>query len=326
MNLNMRRFLFLLPLLFLGLASGGQAKDWPVQPVKLVLPYPPGGASDITARLLADKLGTMWKVPVVVENRPGANGIIANEQVATAAPDGYSVLMANLGPNAINHAVYAKLPYDSVRDFRPVILTTKVPLVLVTTKDSSFQNMQDLLAQAREKPGQMAYGSAGVGAGSHMAGELLAASAGVKLLHVPYKGDAPAISDLMGKQIAFALPTAIAASAHLKGGKLKALAVTSETRLPSLPDVPTLAEALNLREWSAVSWGGFMVPRQTPDAVVAKLNADIGKVLSDAEIRAKLQEQGAIVVGGTPEEFAAFLNAELKKWKEVAERGKIRLE
>ena len=138
-------------------------------------------------------------------------------------------------------------------------------------------------------------------------------------------GPTPAASTL-NASASVALPTAIAASAHLKGGKLKALAVTSETRLPSLPDVPTLAEALNLREWSAVSWGGFMVPRQTPDAVVAKLNADIGKVLSDAEIRAKLQEQGAIVVGGTPEEFAAFLNAELKKWKEVAERGKIRLE
>jgi len=246
--------------------------------------------------------------------------------VATAVPDGYTVLMANLGPNAINHAIYAKLPYDSARDFKPVILVTKVPLIVVTNQDSPLRNMQDLIARAREKPSQVSYGSAGMGASSHMTGELLAASAGVKFLHVPYKGDSPAISDLMGKQIVFALPTAIAASSHLKGGKLKALAVTSETRLPSLPDVPTLAESLNQRELSAVSWGGFMVPRQTPDAVVAKLNADIGKVLADAEIKSKLQDQGAIVVGGTPAEFAAFLGAELKKWKEVADREKIRLE
>jgi tripartite-type tricarboxylate transporter receptor subunit TctC len=231
-----------------------------------------------------------------------------------------------LGPNAINHAVYAKLPYDSSRDFLPVILTTKVPLVLVTAANAPIKDLKDLIEQARGKSSPVAYGSAGIGAGSHMAGELLASMVGVKFLHVPYKGDSPALSDLMGGQIVFALPTALAATPHIKSGRVKALAVTSESRLPSLPDVPTVNESLGLREYSAVSWGGFMVPVGTPQAVVDKLNADIGRVLQSNEIKTKLQEQGAIVVGGTSDEFGGFLKNELTKWKRVAGAAKIRLD
>ncbi len=323
---GIRNIVRLVAVVALTLCGAAYGKDWPAQPVKIVLPYPPGGASDITARLLGDKLGAAWKVPVVIENRPGANGIVANELVAKSPADGYTVLMANLGPNAINHAVYAKLPYDSSRDFLPVILTTKVPLVLVTAANAPIKDLKDLIEQARGKSSPVAYGSAGIGAGSHMAGELLASMVGVKFLHVPYKGDSPALSDLMGGQIVFALPTALAATPHIKSGRVKALAVTSESRLPSLPDVPTVNESLGLREYSAVSWGGFMVPVGTPQAVVDKLNADIGRVLQSNEIKTKLQEQGAIVVGGTSDEFGGFLKNELTKWKRVAGAAKIRLD
>lgn len=308
------------------LSSAVQGKDWPTQAVKIVLPYPPGGASDVTARMLGAELGSVWNVPVVIENRPGANGIVANEYVAKAPPDGHTILMANLGPNAINHAVYAKLPYDTLRDFAPVILTTKVPLVLVTGADSPFKSLAQLVAHARSHSGELSYGSAGAGASSHMAGELLSAMAQVKFLHVPYKGDAPALTDLMGGQVAFALPTALAAMPHLKSGRVKALAVTSEARLASLPDVPTVSEALGLPDYAATSWGGFMVPIGTPDKVVRKLNADFGALLGNETIRRKLEEQGAVTVGGSPEDFGLFLREELVKWKRVAQQANIQLE
>jgi len=304
-------------------ATAAHANDWPTQPVRLILPYPPGGASDVTARLLADQLGARWRVPVIVENRPGANGIIANELVARATPDGYAVLMANLGPNAINHAVYAALPYDSLRDFAPVILTTKVPLVVTVNADTAFQDMPSMIAHARQS--QLAFGSAGTGAGSHLAGELLASMTGANLLHVPYKGDAAALTDLMGGQIAFALPTAIAVMPHLRGGRVKALAVASETRLPSLPQVPTVAEVLHLPAYAATSWGGFMVPAGTPPAIIQKLNTDIDHVLHSDAVKTRLEDQGAMVVGGTPEAFDLFLRDELRKWKQVAAQAHIQL-
>ena len=234
-------------LMFFGALFGSQAamaKDWPTQPIRIVLPYPPGGASDVTARLLGMKMSQAWGTTVVIENRPGANGIIANEAAAKSPADGYTILMANLGPNAINPAVYAKLPYDTVKDFAPVILTTIVPLVIVTAADSPVKSLAQLIALAKEKPGQITFGSAGNGAGSHLAGELLAMTTGAKMLHVPYKGDAPAIIDVMGGQLTIALPTALAGVPHIKSGKLRALAVTSPKRIASLPDVPTVNEAL----------------------------------------------------------------------------------
>lgn len=315
-------------LLCLGALAGGAAaaRDWPSQAVRIVLPYPPGGASDVTARLLGHQLGQALDASVVVENRPGANGIIANELVAKSAADGYTVLMANLGPNAINPAVYARLPYDTARDFAPVILTTKVPLLIVAAADSPITNLAQLIALAREKPGKVSFGSAGNGSGSHLAGELLAMSTGTRLLHVPYKGDAPALTDLMSNQLTVALPTALAGVPHVKSGKLRALAVTSQARIPSLPDVPTVAEALGLGGFEAVSWGGLMVPAGTPAPIVARINAETNKALQMPDIRAKLSAQGAEVIGGTPEDFGSFLRSELSKWKRVAEAAKVRLE
>jgi tripartite-type tricarboxylate transporter receptor subunit TctC len=316
-------------LLLLGALAGGHAamaRDWPTQAVRIVLPYPPGGASDVTARLLGVKMSQAWSSAVLIENRPGANGIVANEVVAKAPADGYTVLMANLGPNAINPAVYARLPYDMGRDFAPVVLTTMVPLVIVTSADSPVKNLAQLVAMAREKPGQVAFGSAGNGASSHLAGEMLAAMTNMRMLHVPYKGDAPAITDLMGGQLAIALPTALAAVPHIKSGKLRALAVTSQKRIPSLPDVPTVDEALGITGYEAVSWGGLMVPRGTPADVVDKMNVEVNRVLKMPDVAEKLTGLGAVVMGGTPEAFDTFLRAELVKWKRVADTAKIRLD
>lgn len=322
-------FRFVATLMVVGALFGTQAaiaKDWPTQPVRIVLPYPPGGASDVTARLLGTKMGQAWGSSVLIENRPGANGIVANELVAKAPADGYTVLMANLGPNAINPAVYSKLPYDMRKDFAPVVLTTMVPLVIVTSSDSPIKNLAQLIAMAKERPGQVAFGSAGNGASNHLAGELLAVTTGVKMLHVPYKGDAPSITDLMGGQIAIALPTALAGVPHIKNGKLRALAVTSQKRIASLPDVPTVDEALGITGYEAVSWGGLMVPKGTPADVVAKMNVEVNKALKMPDIAEKLTGLGAEIVGGTPEAFDLFLRTELIKWKKVAEAAKISLD
>lgn len=316
-------------LMLIGALCSGQAaiaKDWPTQPIRIVLPYPPGGASDVTARLLGMKMGQAWETTVVIENRPGANGIIANEAAAKSPADGHTILMANLGPNAINPAVYAKLPYDTVRDFAPVILTTIVPLVIVTAADSPVKSLAQLVALAKEKPGQITFGSAGNGSGSHLAGELLAVTTGAKMLHVPYKGDAPAITDVMGSQLTVALPTVLAGVPHIKSGKLRALAVTSQKRIASLPDVPTVDEALGISGYEAVSWGGLMVPTGTPVEVIAKINAETNKALQMPDVKAKLMALGAEIAGGTPEAFNTFLRAELVKWKRVADGAKVRLD
>jgi len=302
------------------------AKDWPTQPVRIILPYPPGGASDVTARLLGAKMGETWGTAVVIENRPGGNGIVANEAAARAPADGYTVIMANLGPNAINPAVYEKLPYNTLKDFAPVILTTIVPLVIVTSVDSPIKSLAQLIAMAKEKPGEIAFGSPGNGSGGHLAGELLYAMSGSKLLHIPYKGDAPAIIDVMGGRVAVAFPTVLAGVPHIKSGKLRALAVTSQKRIESLPDVPTVDEALGIQGYQAVSWGGFMVPSGTPAEVIAKMNAAVNKALLEPDVASKLKGQGAEIVGGSPEAFDKFLRAELIKWKQVADRAKIRLD
>lgn len=316
------RSAFTIALAFASLAA--VASEWPSQPIKIVLPYPPGGASDVTARLIGARLSQVWGQSVIIENKPGANGAIANVAVAKAPPDGYTILMANLGPNGINHAIYAKLPYDTMKDFQPIVLTTLVPLVIVTSVDSPIQSLKDLVAEASRT--KLSFGSAGNGSGSHLAGEMVFSLAGVSVLHVPYRGDAPAITDVMGGQIAVALPTALAAAPHVLSGRLRALAVTSRTRMSSLPSVPTVEEALGYAGFNAVSWGGFMAPAGTPKNIVLKINSEVNKALSIPEIADKLRGQGAQIAGGTPEAFNVFLAAEIVKWKAVASQSKIKLE
>jgi tripartite-type tricarboxylate transporter receptor subunit TctC len=302
------------------------AQAWPArQPIRFVIPYPPGGASDVTARELGAKLATALGQSVVIENRPGANGIVALEYVAHQPGDGYTLLMANLGPNAINPAIYSKLPYDPIKDFTPIMLTTLVPQILVVNPNVPVKSVPELIALARSQPGKLDYASAGNGASNHLSAELFDSMAGIDMRHVPYKGDTPAMTDVMAGTVAVMFPTAIAANPHVKSGKLRALAVTSKRRIPAWPDLPTVAEA-GVPGFEAVSWGGVMAGPNTPPEIVARLHAELAKIMKMPDIVEKLSGLGAEIVAGTPEEFAAYLKAEIAKWTKVARDANVKLD
>ncbi|HZQ62676.1 MAG TPA: tripartite tricarboxylate transporter substrate binding protein [Casimicrobiaceae bacterium] len=298
---------------------------WPARAVHFVVPYPPGGASDITARLMGQKLSELWGQPVVIENRAGANGIVALEYVAKQPADGYTLLFANLGPNAINPAVYAKLPYDPITDFTPITLTTLVPQVLVATPSLEQKTLQQVLDYARANPGKINYGHGGNGSANHLGVELVTALSGASFTAVPYKGDAPAMLDTMSGQVSLSYPTVPAALPHIKSGKLRALAVGTKTRVPALPEVPTMQEA-GVPGYEAFSWGGVMGPGAMPTALVNRIHADIVKVLKSPDVQEKLAAQGAIVVAEGPADFAKFLASEIRKWDAVAKKAGIHLD
>ena len=301
------------------------AQDYPAKPIRIVIPYPPGGASDLTARLLGQKMAEAWGQQVIPDNRPGANGIVALEHVAKSAPDGYTLLLANLGPNAINPAVYAKLPYDPVKDFSTITLTTLVPQVLVASPALEAKSIAELVALARANPGKINYGTGGNGSANHLAVELMASIAGVKFTAVPYKGDAPAMADAISGQVSMTLPTVLAATPHIKSGKLRPLAVTTKTRVSSLPDVPTMQEA-GIPGYESVSWGGLMAPAGTPPAIINKLHAEFARILKLPDVAERMEALGSTIVGSGPAEFSAFLQAEIRKWDAVAKKAGIRLE
>ncbi len=298
---------------------------WPSRPVHIVVPYPPGGASDITARLLAQKLTELWGQSVVVDNRAGANGIIALEYVSKQPGDGYTLLMANLGPNAINPAVYTRLPYDPITDFTPVTLTTLVPQILVASTSLPQKTLADVLAYARANPGSMNYGTGGNGSANHLGIELAATIAGVSMTAVPYKGDGPAMVDTISGQVSLTLPTVPAALPNIRAGKLKALAVGSRQRVPALPDVPTMHEA-GVAGYESVSWGGVMGPGGMPADLVGRIDRDIQTVLGQPDVQEKLAAQGAQIVSQGPVQFAAFLKSEIDKWAAVARKANIRID
>ena len=306
-------------------AALASAQDYPARPIRFVVPYAPGGASDVTARLLGQKMTEAWGQTVAVDNRPGANGIVALELVAKSPADGYTILMANLGPNVINPAVYSKLPYDPVRDFAAVTLTTLVPNILVVNPYLPARTLQEIFALARAKPDQLSYGTGGYGSSNHLSMELMKSMTGIRITHVPYKGDVPAMTDAMAGQIAMSVPTVVAATPYVKSGKLRAIAVTSKSRVRSLPEVPTVAEAA-VAGFESVSWGGVMAPGGTPAAVVNKLNAEIVRILRVPDMQERLEALGAEVVGSSPAEFAAYLSAEIARWSKVAKAANVKLD
>ncbi len=302
----------------LGVAGGAlaQAPAYPSKPIRLVVPFPPGGATDILAREVAQKLTEAWGQSVVVDNRPGAGGNIGAELVARAAPDGYTLLMGTVGTHAINASLYAKLPYDHVKDFAPVILVAGVPNVLVVNPALPVNTVAELIAYAKANPGKLNFASSGNGTSIHLSGELFKVMAGVQMTHVPYKGSAPAVADLISGQVQLMFDNLPPSLPQIKAGKLRALAVTSATRAPALPDVPTIAEA-GLPGFEASSWFGVLAPAGTPPAIVARLNAEIAKWLASPEAREKLSKQGANAAGGSPEDFAKHIAAETTKWAKV---------
>ena len=310
----------------LAVPLSAHAQAWPSrQSIRFVVPYPPGGASDVTARVLGAKLSESLGQAVVIENRPGANGIVALELVAKAAPDGYTILMANLGPNAINPGVYSKLPYDAIKDFTPITLTTINPLVVLVTPALPVKSMPELIAYAKANPGKLSFASAGNGAANHLAGEMINGLAGIKMLHVPYKGDAPGVPDVMAGTVSMMFPTLIAGMPHIKSGQLRAIAVTSAKRSPSLPDLPSVAET-GLAGFDAVSWGGVMGPAGLPPEIVNRLNTEINRFLKQPDVAERLKSLGAEIVGTTPDEFASYLKAEIGKWGKVARDNNIKLD
>jgi tripartite-type tricarboxylate transporter receptor subunit TctC len=305
-------------------SAAALAQAWPSkQPVRFVVPYPPGGASDVTARLLSVKLTEALGQAFVVENRPGANGLIALEYVAKAAPDGYTLLMANLGPNAINPAVYRKLPYDAIKDFTPITLTSVVPLVVLVQPTMPVNSMKELIAYAH--PDKLTYASAGNGSANHLAGEMMKSMASFKMVHVPYKGDAPGLQDTIAGNVSVIFPTVIGGMSQIKSGLLKPIAVTGAKRSSALASVPTVAEG-GIPNFEANSWGGVMGPANLPPEIVARLNTEIVKILKQPETAAKLTSMGADIVGSTPEEFASYLKNEVAKWGKVAHENNITLD
>ena len=294
--------------------AGAQA--YPAKPIRIVVPFPPGGATDILARAVAQKLTDAWGQAVVVDNRPGAGGNIGSEIVAKAAPDGYTLEMGTVGTHAINASLYAKMPYDHVKDFAPVILVAGVPNVLVVNPSLPVSSVQDLIAYAKANPGKLNFASSGNGTSIHLAGELFKVMAGVQMTHIPYKGSAPALQDLIGGQVQLMFDNLPPSLPHIKAGKLRALAVTSATRSSALPDTPTIAES-GLPGFEASSWFGVLAPAGTPPAIIARLNAEIGAWLASAEAKEKMLALGANIGGGSPEDFARHIAAETAKWQKV---------
>jgi tripartite-type tricarboxylate transporter receptor subunit TctC len=310
--------------LFFGVSAFAQA--WPARStIRIVVPYPPGGASDVTARLLAMKMTESLKQSVVVENKPGANGILALESVAKSPADGYTLLMANLGPNAINAGVYQKLPYDSVKDFTPITLTSVVPLVILVTNSLPVKTMPELISYAKANPTKLSFASAGNGAANHLAGEMIKSMAGIQMTHIPYKGDSPGMPDVISGTVSMMFPTIIAGMPNVKSGSMRPIAVTGAKRSSSLPDIPTVSES-GIPGFEAVSWGGVMGPAGMPADIVKRLNAEIIRILKLPDISEKMNSLGADIVGSSPEEFDKYLRAEISKWGKVARENNIRLD
>lgn len=302
------------------------AQAYPNKPVKIVVPYAPGGPNDIVARLLAEKLTQANGQTFLVENRPGGGSNIGAEAVAKSAPDGYTLLVAATS-HSINMTLFPKenLKYDLAKDFSPVSLLMTGPLVLVTSPKVTAKDLKEFVALAKSKPGKMAYGSSGNGASTHLAGEMLNARAGIQTIHVPYKGSGPALTDLMGGQIDFMVDTLISSMPFVKGKKINALAVTGKARSPALPDVPTVAEQ-GYPGFEAVAWIGLLAPAETPPEIVAKLNADVKKILDSPEVKGRLSEQGFNAEWQKPEVFGAYMKTEVQKWGAIVKSANVKVE
>ena len=300
------------------------AQDYPSRPIKVIVPFPAGQASDTIARMVGERLAKSLGQPVLVDNKPGAGGNIGTDAGAKAPADGYTLTMATAALPIGKH-VYRKLPFDPARDFVPVTLMTITPLVLVTRADFPARSVAELVEYTKKNPGKVTFASSGVGTSHHLSGELFKALAGVDLLHVPYKGSPPAHLDLMGGSVDIMFDNIVPVSPHVKQGKLKALAVTTKTRAAALPEVPTMAEA-GFPAFEAVAWFGLLAPTGTPKPIVDRLNREVVAILRSPDIRERLAAMGATTVGDSPEEFGRFMAAEIDKWGPIVRRAQIELE
>jgi tripartite-type tricarboxylate transporter receptor subunit TctC len=297
------------------LAADAAGATYPSRPIRIVVPFGAGGPSDVMARTLAQKLTQDLGQPVIVDNRTGAAGIIGADFVAKSAPDGYTLLMAQVG-DAISMSLYSKLPYNFEKDFAPITQAGLTPFILVTHPSVPAKNMQELIALAKARPGSLSFGSSGAGTASHLAGELLKSMAGIDIVHVPYKGQAPATSDLLGGQIPMMFNNPITSLSHIKAGKMRALAVSTAKRFSQLPEVPTVAES-GLPGFDVGFWLGALAPAGTPQPIIERLNAGMVKALRDPEVIERLAALGVEIIGNTPDEFARIIRADVVKWGKV---------
>ncbi len=293
-----------------------QGPAYPTKPVKMVVPFPPGGSLDVTGRLIAQKLSEAWGQSVVVENKPGAGGNIGADFVAKSPPDGYTILMGALSTHAVNPSLYKTMPYDAAKDFAPITLIAITPNVLVVNASLPVNSVKEFLAYAKANPGKLAFGSGSNGSAGHLAGELFKVETGSDAVHIPFKGGAPATQALLAGDTQFMFDNLANAMPQVKAGKLKALAVTTSNRSQLVPDLPTMSEA-GLPGFDISTWYGFFAPAGTPPAVVAKWNADVAKILNAPDVRAKLVADGAEPAPDTPEHFAQFIAKELAKYAKI---------
>ena len=308
-------------LFLLGTGATAFAQGYPAKPIRLIVPFPPGGPTDIVARPLAQLLGEALKQQVIVDNRGGAGGAIGADVVAKSPPDGYTLLMATVGTHAINPALYKNLPYDPVKDFAPIALVAAAPIALVATLSFPVNSLAELLSRAKARPGSINYGSAGSGTPGHLTGEMFRVATGSDLKHVPYKGSAPALTDLIGGQIELMFDPLQSVLPYVQAGKLKLLALSSAARSPAAPNSPTFAEA-GIKEVEATAWWGVFAPANLPPAIAAQLNAGIERAVKSASFRASLEPRGVQIIGGSRAYFAEFHQRELAKWaKAVQDSG-----
>jgi len=301
-------------------SSVAEAQTYPLKSVRIIVPFPAGGATDIMARLVAQRLSEMWAQQVIVDNRGGAAGTIGSDLAAKSAPDGYTILVGTSCTHAIAQSLYAKLPYDSVKDFAPVIGLATSTIVLSTHPSVPAKSVRELIALAKAQPNALSFASSGSGGVSHLVAEMFKSQAGIQMLHVPYKGDTQALADLVGGQVSLEFGTALSFIPHIQAGKLKALAVTSLARSPVMSDVPTVAES-GLKGFEALQWYGLFAPAGTPREIVARINADTVKTLRTNDMKERLAKLASDVVANTPDEFAAFQKSEINKWAQVVKQS-----
>ncbi|MCE2948710.1 MAG: tripartite tricarboxylate transporter substrate binding protein [bacterium] len=305
-------------------AAAAAQPAYPSKPLRMIVPFTPGGFTDLMARTVGEQLARSLGQPVLIDNRPGANGIIGAEALSKATPDGYTTGMVIAGHSA-SQSLYAKLPYHAVKSFEPVSLVGVAPLVLVASNSLPAKDLKELLAVARAKPGTISFGSSGIGAAAHLTMELLAQQQGVKMTHVPYKGTTPALADLMGGHIQVMFDTMSAMLPQVRSGKIRALGLSSDTRWPTAPEIPTIAEA-GVPGFVSGSWAGVLAPGGTPKPIVDRLSSEIAKIVRLPDVRTRLAELGVEPSGNTPAEFRAFMEAEVARWAKVIDAAKIRLD
>ena len=301
------------------------AQAWPGKPITYVVPFPPGGTTDVLARIIGQKLGAALGTTIVVENKPGAGGNVGSEVVAKAAPDGYTILGGTISSHSINVSLYQKLPYDPVSSFQPITLIGTNPNILVVNASSPYKSVQDITAALKAKPGSLSYASAGNGTSQHLSAELYKFLAGVDMVHIPYKGSGPAIQDVIGGQVPMMFDTSVVAGPHIEGGRLRALAVTSSKRAAAFPNVPTMAES-GVAGYDVVSWQAIFAPAGTPKPIVDRLYSELSKILRDPEVQDRLAKLGLDASGMPPAELAAFQKSEIEKWAKVIKAANIKID